>query len=242
MSSETMSDQLVNLRDLGGLPISDGRLTRAGVLYRSDAPRHGDRPPSVDLEWPPRTVVDLRSPVEQDGGPHPLASATTDVHAIPLIGDVDPADPTSRTAVALAGGLHTLYQSIIEFAGPTVVGILHLAARTPAPLLVHCAAGKDRTGLVVAVLLRAVGVEADAVLADYAVTATNMPAVLRRLGDSPLLPDGGRGARDLAMTSATAVEQVLSIIDGHDGGVAGWLADNGADPDALSAWRSRLLP
>ncbi|KLL11968.1 tyrosine-protein phosphatase [Protofrankia coriariae] len=240
MSGETIVDQLVNLRDLGGLPTSDGRLTRAGVLYRSEAPLHGDRPPSNGLAWPPRTVVDLRSPVEQDG-PHPLTSEATDIHLVPLLGDVDPHDPTSQTTTALAGGLRTLYQSIIVSAGSLVVNILHLAARTPAPLLVHCAAGKDRTGLVVAVLLRAAGVRADAVLADYAITATNMPAVLRRMGDSPLLPGGGRNARDLARTSSSAVEQVLGVIDGHGGGVAGWLADNGADPDAVSAWKSRLL-
>ncbi len=234
-------DQLVNLRDLGGLPTQDGRRTRPGVLYRSDAPRHGDRLPVFDREWPPRTVVDLRSPVERDGSPHPLESAVTDVRVIPLLGDVDPAHPTSEIVVALAGGLSTMYRAIVERTGSRVVEILHLAAHAPGPLLVHCAAGKDRTGLVVAVLLRAVGVEPDAILADYAATAANMAEVLRRLGNNPLLPGAGMGAPDLTTTSISAVEQVLAVIDDHPGGLSGWFAANGAHPDAVPTWRARLL-
>ncbi|WP_239330578.1 tyrosine-protein phosphatase [Frankia sp. CiP3] len=234
-------DQLVNLRDLGGLPTEDGGCTRAGVLYRSDAPRHGDRAPVFDLEWPPRVVIDLRSPVEQDGGPHPLESATTDVRRIPLLGDVDPASPTSETAAALAGGLGTMYRAIVELAGPRVVEIMHLVAHTPGPVLVHCAAGKDRTGLVVAVLLRAAGVGQQAILADYAATTANMPAVLRRVGNNPLLPGAGWGASDLITTSTSAVERVLATIDDYPGGLLGWFAANGAHPDAVGNWRSRLV-
>ncbi|WP_131746245.1 tyrosine-protein phosphatase [Frankia sp. Cppng1_Ct_nod] len=234
--------RLVNLRDVGGMPTGDGRLTRTGVLYRSEAPRRDDWSPSADFEWPPRTVIDLRSPVERGSGAHPLASDRTAVHVIPLLGDVDPTDRTSSATRALSGGLDALYLAILSLAAEKVVQILHLAVDAPAPLLVHCAAGKDRTGLVVAVLLRAAGVETDAVLTDYAATATNMPGVLSRMGAHPLLPvGGGMDGPDMTGISAPAVERVLAIIDGHCGGARGWLADNGARPGAVHAWESRLL-
>jgi protein-tyrosine phosphatase len=68
---------LCNVRDVGGLPTEDGRTTRAGVLYRSDAPLPGDPTPAGIAAWPPRTVLDLRSSRERAAAPHPLAAGTT---------------------------------------------------------------------------------------------------------------------------------------------------------------------
>src|SRR5699024_9320510 len=75
---------LVNFRDLGGLPMPDGTLTAPGVLYRSDAPHVGDRPPQDAPEWPPAVVVDLRDEVELNEAPHPMADVA-EVRAVPLL-------------------------------------------------------------------------------------------------------------------------------------------------------------
>jgi hypothetical protein len=231
---------LVNLRDIGGLPTTDGRRTRTGVLYRSEAPRRGDLPPPAPMLWPPRTVIDLRSAVERSSHGHPLAGDGTAVRTLPLFGEEVGRQEGSRVATALAVDLAALYQAILDVAAPRLVEILHLVAEAPAPLLVHCAAGKDRTGLVVALLLRVAGVEKDAVLADYAATAENMPDVLRRLGENPLLP-GATTAVDVTAVSVTAAEQVVDLADGHPGGVRGWFLDRGASEAALDAWLDRIL-
>ncbi|GGJ41081.1 tyrosine-protein phosphatase [Streptomyces brasiliensis] len=65
-----MTTRMTNLRDLGGLPVAGGRTTRHGVLFRSDAPRVGDLPPTHLPTWPPGRVVDLRAPAETAAAPY----------------------------------------------------------------------------------------------------------------------------------------------------------------------------
>jgi hypothetical protein len=226
-------------------------VTRPGVLYRSEAPRPGDLAPSGVPVWPPRTVVDLRSAVERGTGAHPLAADGSEVHVLPLLGD-DISEPAGaeRTQAAIAGGLQTLYPAILEFAALGLVEILRLAAGEPGPLLVHCSAGKDRTGLAFVLLLRAADVTPDAVLADYLATGPNMPGVLRRLRHTSVLPGSLAPARagreaairdELAAVSITAATAVLTLLDGYPGGARGWFADHGADAATLEAWRERFV-
>ncbi len=233
---------LVNLRDLGGHPTADGRTTQPGVLYRSEAPRRGDRSPSGVFAWPPRTVVDLRSAPERGRHPHPLAGGATRTHVIPLLGDdIGPAQQSQAFERAQAG-LASLYAMLLEFAAPRLVDVVHLLAEAPAPILVHCAAGKDRTGLVSALMLRVAGVVHEAVLADYTATAANMPAVLARLGNSLLLPGADLAAMpELAAASTPAASHVLAVLDAHPGGTRGWLLDAGARESALDAWEARFV-
>ncbi|MBX6389705.1 MAG: tyrosine-protein phosphatase [Frankia sp.] len=238
---------LVNLRDVGGLPTSAGGQTRPGVLYRSEAPRPGDAVPDTVPVWPPRTVIDLRSGMERDE--HPLAGNGTQVHVVPLLGEQLAGD-AEQARSALSGGLQTLYLAMLEHCAPGLVEVLRLAAGAPGPVLVHCAVGKDRTGVSVALLLRAAGVTRQAVLADYLATGPNMPGVLRRLGYRAVLPDqmldvvpGSQEAlrRELAAVNLAAATAVLDVVDSHPGGAAGWLLSHGAEDDTLAAWQSRIL-
>lgn len=234
---------LVNLRDVGGLPTVDGRVTRTGVLYRSEMPKPGDRPPAASFQWPPKTVIDLRSGIERGAGPHPLAALGATVHVVPLLGeDAGPHNGTA-TSRAMSEGLGPLYVAMLDNAAPQIVGILELAAEAPGPLLVHCAAGKDRTGVTVAVLLRLAGVTTEAVLTDYAATGANMKGVIRRLKGHAILPGTGKVATDrhLVETSLVAAEQVIARTDGHPGGVAGWLRQHGASEATIDRWRARIL-
>lgn len=233
--------RLVNLRDLGGLPLKDGGRTLFGVLYRSDAPKWQDSAPVGVVAWPPRTVIDLRSAIERGQHPHPLTGEGTTVHSVPLLGDRIGEDSKSKAAAAMKIGLEALYAAILGFAAPQLVSIAHIVADAPGPILVHCSAGKDRTGMVSALLLRTIGVPRANVVADYAETAKNMPAVLQRLGNHSLLPGVDKLGPDLTATSVPAVEHVLSILDSHPGGAHGWLVDAGADPAALAAWRARFV-
>ena len=105
-------------------------------------------------------------------------------------------------------------------------------------VLVHCAAGKDRTGVVVALALAAVGVERDAIIADYEATGSGSPrswtACARRR------PTGAtwKASPTTSACRAEYLERVLEVLDERHGGAAGWLAEHGFDPAPL---RERLL-
>ena len=120
-----------------------------------------------------------------------------------------------------------------------VVEAVRLLGRPDAgPALVHCAAGKDRTGVLVALVLDAVGVERDAVVADYALSAEQVEAMWRRwtAAAGVEMPD------DLGphLPRAEVIEAVLARLDEEHGGAAGWLRANGLEADALDRLRARL--
>jgi protein-tyrosine phosphatase len=111
------------------------------------------------------------------------------------------------------------------------------------PTLVHCAAGKDRTGVLVALVLDAVGVRREAVIADYALSAERLEAMFRRWTTAA----GVDMPADLTphMPRAEVVATLLARLDaehggGGAGGAAGWLRANGLEGEALHALRRRL--
>jgi rhodanese-related sulfurtransferase len=227
---------MVNFRDLGGLPTDTGARTGYGVLYRGDAPCHDDVPPAGRSGWPPALVLDLREPDEPIDG-HPLAGPDTRVVQVPLL-----AGPHIGDWRALPS-LHELYRGSLSRAGERIAEVLELLISTPGPALVHCAAGKDRTGVLVAVLLRAAGVCSQAVLADYLRTERNVPALVAQLAwDTSGFDEEDRlRAQHLVGTSATALQTVLDELEAAPGGVLGWLHDHDVPASALQAWTLRLL-
>ncbi len=225
------ANRLVNFRDVGGLPAAGGRVAR-GVLYRSDAPYRGDLPPLGAPVWPPAVVVDVRSAGETNNGYAWPASTT--VRSLPLLAEAAPALQT--------GSLEALYQHILQAAPRSLAEIAELVAFADGPVLVHCSAGKDRTGVTVALLLRAAGVDREAILQDYATTEPNVPRVLDRLQalgyDIPIhraLPP------QLLLTPPDAMTALLDTLDACDGGAAGWLLSQGMSPAGLEALRTRLI-
>lgn len=235
---------LQNFRDVGGMSTSSGEHTRSGVLYRSDAPRAGD-PPPAGVRWPPATVVDLRSPQEAGGG-HPLAGAGSEVHAIPLMAEAG----IVRLAAAppdLGGGVAGLYRRTLSHVGPHFASVARLVADSRGPTLIHCTAGKDRTGLVVAVLLASVGVEREQIIADYTRTQANMPGVLERIASTPGLRDGPALLQRVRQTQPeiltapeAAIEAALDVIE-ESGGARAWLQQHGLSEDDQARLHERLV-
>jgi protein-tyrosine phosphatase len=240
-------DRMANVRDTGGLTVEGGGTIRPGVLYRSDQPLPGDQMPNLD-PWPPAAIVDLRSAHELRT-PHPLAGVTPTILSLAVMDEAEPA------RVGIAPGqpdithLHgRLYKRMLEQSGRQFATIAATVAQAPGPTLVHCAAGKDRTGVTVAVLLSAVGVLPREIVADYQMTAANAPALLERLVIAE--PEASRRQRRerllamngvLASTPGEAIEVVISELTGHPDGAGGWLVDNGLSPTQLRLLRERLV-
>ena len=166
-----------NLRDLGGLPTADGRMTRPGRLFRSG--RLSDLTPEElshvqDLGL--KTVVDLRRADEVAQHPAPplqgaeiinVPASTDDNEFAVIVNQLD--DPTmAERAQPLA---HAYFSSIVTDKLPLFRPAFDLAT-DPArgPLLFHCAGGKDRAGFVAATLLRILGVDKEMILGDYLYT------------------------------------------------------------------------
>lgn len=227
-------DTVANLRDVAH---SDPRL-RPDVLWRSAQPIAGDGDPHEVTSWPPATVLDLRSAGEIPEGPHPLLPGAH-VHNVVLLdhaGDPNALAERRRTLVEV-------YLSMLE-PGTGLMRAVELVAAEPAPVLVHCAAGKDRTGLVVALVLRLVGVERDAVLADFALTTDAMPEVMRRLiATSPLPPGADLSTlpKEYFAAPTEALAAILDVWDAHEGGTAGWALAHGGAPDLVSRLGGKLL-
>lgn len=229
---------LVNLRDLGDLPADEGKVTKRGMVYRSDAPYDGDRSPDVVQVWPPHHVVDLRDPREWGAAEHAL-SEVSNVHRLPLLEDLRVGQEQGAPRLSL----HGLYQYLLTEVPKKLVEIFRIAVGSEGPVLIHCAAGKDRTGVASALLLAAAGVRPDAIIADYVHTDQNMMRVLRRLGAEPDNTPGvdQEAVRELVSAPADAMHGVLEHFDRYTDGAAGWLLAHGGTEPEIQQWRERFV-
>lgn len=233
-----------NVRDVGGLPLRGGGTTRPGVLLRSASLRHvteGDVAHLVDV-FGLRLVLDLRTDreIERDG---PTAVARAGVETVALSFIPEEARPLPETGDDTDPLLRGYLGYLTDRGENVVAAVRLLAAEDAGPSLVHCAAGKDRTGVLVALLLDAVGVERDAVVTDYALSADRVEAMFRRwtaVAGEPMPAD-----LTPHLPRAEVMAALLASLDaeyGSDGagGAAGWLRANGVDDDALKRLRARL--
>lgn len=170
-----------NFRDVGGLPTVDGRRVRYGVLYRSGHLAHATAEDAAFLSsLGLHTIFDFRNAADQKlEGPDVELPGVRNVN-LPLS---DPADGAEFWKMVRDGDLDQLrdllgdgkaadrmiasYRMIIKERTAEHSRVLHALAEDSVPALMHCAAGKDRAGLSVAVTLLALGVEREAILADY---------------------------------------------------------------------------
>lgn len=160
-------DGTFNLRDAGGYPTGDGGLIRRRTLFRGDNLHQLSEPARTALlDLGLRTIIDLRGDEEAELWPNVWrTSPTVAYHHLPL-----------PNRLLLHSGapppLHEIYQVMLEHGQSALRQILTILARDDAwPALVHCTAGKDRTGVMIALLLGLAGVSAETIAADYALTA-----------------------------------------------------------------------
>ncbi len=237
-------DGAFNFRDLGGLPTDDGGMTRSGVMFRSDALHHLV-PSDVDrlTELGMRSVIDLRSSVELDRtGRGPLEDTDMQwVHAPLSHGDAAAGNVLPPALAEGDLGRHYV-NSLVERTETLAEVIEHLASRDNLPAVFHCTAGKDRTGMVAALVLSLVGVPDDVIVHDYTLTDDRMALVMERIrasGDfpepvTPLLERVGRA-------EAASMETFLAAVRETHGDAQGWASDAGLSDDTLASLHAVLV-
>jgi len=177
----------VNFRDLGGYATEDGLRTRWRVLFRADGLSElTETDLEVMRELGIRTVVDLRSGQEVEQSRFNVEAHPVTFHHYPFIKALPNAEDFARAP----GFLGTQYTEMLDEATPQIIGALSaLAAPDARPAVFHCTAGKDRTGLLSALVLSLLGVPEETVIADYALSDAAMSRLRAKLIKK--YPDGG---------------------------------------------------
>ena len=217
-----------NLRDVGGYPAADGRRTRWRTLLRTDAL---DVLPATSqdalLELGLRQVIDLRWPTETAQYPSVFdGSDRVRYRSIPLIED----DATPY------GGLPGTYRHMFDGRAPRLVEVVRaLLEPGGTPAVIGCAAGKDRTGVTIALLLSAVGVPREVVVEDYTLTREHFAAAI----DDPHLTDWRREPLELDCLPEY-IDDALAHLDARHGGATAFLRRNGVTDEELATLRETL--
>lgn len=267
-SGRTFRPHPVNLRDLGGTPTRDGAAIHQGRLLRSDdlatvAPRE-----VAALLGDIGLVVDLRSDLERElFGVARLPARTERLHTAMTFGEMPTgadlaADPSALPSTPEEFG--RLYADGVRDNAMVLRRTLERIAEQPRGTLVHCVAGKDRTGVLIALLLTAAEVPRHLIVEDYAATAANMPALLASAGGH-LGPRPAGGEPDTNGTTepatsgvdlsslaaqlpsvlfdapAAAMQTCLDELDDSHGSPLGPLRDAGLDASVEAALRCSLI-
>jgi len=246
----------VNVRDVGGMPTADGGETVYRRLLRSENLQEltaQDIELLVD-ELGVTTVVDLRSTRElMTEGPAPLDTVDGVQHAHhPVLKEFLDASDTVAAALLLTAQQEDRdrfpsdlmcghYLGYLENRPEEVVGALRSIIAAPGAAVVHCAAGKDRTGVVVALALTIAGVEPEVIVADYVATNDRIEAIVERLARSKMY-GGDVSTRPVRAHEARAetMRAFLEQLDARYGGLPKWLADQGFTADEVAQLRDRL--
>jgi hypothetical protein len=240
-------DGCLNVRDLGGHPVGGGGATRFGRVVRADSVRKlSDDGWEALVAYGIRTVVDLRLPAERDEDP-PDDLPVEVVHA-PFVRDREQAEWDEIHAIGAAAGddhvagTRDVYLALLASSGEEVAAALTAVAAAPeGGVLVHCHAGKDRTGLLTALLLDLAGAERRSIAYDYALSGKMLAQMLADwVDEAPDEPERARRTR-LSATPAAAMLDVLAELDTRYGGSRRFLLEGGAAGADLDRAAARLL-
>lgn len=231
-----------NFRDLGGLPARRGRV-RERRVFRSD---RLTRLTPADLELLETLAIgrvfDLRSDLElEQDGPGEFSSAAGRHHHRPLV----------RVSLSVTDAridwqkvdLQNRYLEMLEEGAPVIREVLeHIAAEAERATVFHCTGGKDRTGVLAAVLLRTLGVDDEIIVDDYAVSEKHLEpfveasrALMESEGYDPQI------VMYLCGSPADRMEKMLADLDARWGSVEGYLAWTGMSEATIERLRERLL-
>jgi protein-tyrosine phosphatase len=238
-------DGCLNVRDLGGHPIAGGGRTRYGAYVRADAlDGLSDAGWRALVDYGVRTIVDLRRDDERTAD-WPRDLPLVALHR-PLTPAFDPeweritrqsmgVEPPESTRLAYVQFLER-YRTGFGEAVTTIAG-----ADGGGAVLFHCMAGKDRTGMIAALLLTIAGVERAAISADYALSGSNLRAVLATWIAEAADEDDRTLRTRIGAAPAEAMAGALDALDDRYGGAEGYLRAAGVDGDLIDRVRMRLV-
>jgi protein tyrosine/serine phosphatase len=229
-----------NTRDLGGLTTADDGVLRTGALVRSDSPHRLDAQGLEALHaYGIVRVVDLRTADELVATPGPFAGTDVLVHR-PAIRQQQASDPPLPEPLDLV----ELYRLFLDRDRDLLTAaVCAIADAPPGGVVVHCHAGKDRTGLVVALVLAALGVLPEQIAADYAFSdvalAQHYAEELEELDDDPPRREALRAIQHARPGTMLAV---LDHLDARHGGAPAYLTAGGMSAASLARLSDRILP
>ena len=232
-------DACLNVRDLGGLVTADGRRVRRGALVRSDQLcRLSDGGRAALVGHGVRTVIDLRTPAEAEKDPDPIwHEHGVDYLLIPQQSEQlwRELDPIARTRTERDS-------AVIDRRAEQIVAMARAVANAvPGGVLIHCLAGKDRTGIAVAMLLGLVGVSEADIAADYSLSMANLAAELAAaLAAAPHDEERARLERSYDASAETMLATLAHLRTRH-GGATAYLMRAGLSDADVERIRARLL-
>ncbi|HKA13979.1 MAG TPA: tyrosine-protein phosphatase [Myxococcota bacterium] len=231
----------LNFRDLGGYPTRDGGALRWRQLFRADGLHALSARGVATLrdEIGLGDIIDLRSSAELSlDGRGLLEREPVRFHHLPLFD----ASRGQRNPAADIASLADLYFGMIDFAREPIAKVITVLARTKDPAVFHCAAGKDRTGVISALLLSLLGVRDELIVADYAATREALDAIVDRL----MASQGYQGMfdelpPDTLHANPETMEAFLTRVRAEFGGMTDYARDIGVDPADVERLRTRMI-
>lgn len=228
-----------NLRDVGGYATQDGGMTRWRTFFRGDA-LHRLTPTAQQelIDAGIRTIIDLRSADELATAPNVFADSTR----INYYNRALLTETTHNGKHTLPPDLESIYRYLLDHRQAAIKAVFDVLTADAFPVLVHCTAGKDRTGLITALLLAVTGVPTATIAADYALTAhyaANLFAELRA--------EAIAAGRDLTIfaryleAKPEAMWHTLAYLAQEYGSVASYLRHIGLTDTQLNHLRRQLL-
>lgn len=210
--------------------VAGGGITAANVLIRSDAPYPDDEDP-VGMPWPPATVVDLRDPTELGRMAVTWPANVRVVHR--------PVSSGARVDRLADTALVDIYTAMMRTGGHRLTAALNEFDPEGATL-VHCAAGKDRTGVIIAIALLLAGVDESSVITDHR-TEDGIAGVFERLRSRKRIPAGTTLEAPILRTPREAIELVVGDVTGARGGAWGWFEEQGGDVERFRRWVGKFV-
>jgi protein tyrosine/serine phosphatase len=243
-AEELAIDGLVNARDLGGLRTRDGRIVRTRQVIRSDNPKGLTDKGQEDLSQvvAPALIVDLRMVLEVAREGYTIGHDPARVVNLPML----PQSGVTQEQID-AGAADNLVEDYLRQidvnAGSIVEALRLIADPGNRPVVVHCTAGKDRTGIVVAMLLDILGVDHEVIVADYHVTSANMGPILERIRSAQVFQDNGLAAAPMWIFEShpETMREFLARMTERYGSAEQWALAQGLGPDDIARLRDTLL-
>ena len=243
-SRDLIWDGCLNVRDLGGHAVAGGGETQFGRIVRADTVRRlSEEGWRALVDYGIRTIIDLRT--DEERAADPPAELPVEVLHVKFMDDTPEvfaeADAASLAAPDLVAATRDVYLIFLEAFHRNIAAVIEAVADAPeGGVVVHCAGGKDRTGLTVALLLRLAGVAVDDIAADYALSEERLrPRHERWLAEAADKEERER-LRRMTVTPYASMVGVLEELERRHGSVQAFLVSGGASAGIAERIRTRL--